>query len=125
MPIQDADFPEGQKEEGGRSSSGFFGELALVGLRLWAAAGAVASFLGVGQHEPKISVGVVTVTAGLPATIYFKDHRGNLKPFPVACLAAVFVDQHGGLKWWGQTKDYFQVYGGSGTFTLVYIAVGI
>lgn len=123
--IQDADFPEGQKDEGGRSAAGFTGEMALAGLRLWAAAGAPVQFAGTGQHEPKISTGLVTVTAGVPATIYFKDHRGNLKPFPVACLAVVFDDQHGGLKWWAQTKDYFQVYGGSGTFALSYIAVGI
>lgn len=125
MEPQATDFPEGQKDEGGRSAAGFAGELALAGVRLWACAGAPVAFAGTGQHEPKISTGVVTVTAGVPATIYFKDHRGNLKPFPLACLGVSFSEQYGGLKFWSATKDYFQVYGGAGTYLLSYIAVGI
>ena len=124
--IQDADFPEGQTTEGGRSAQGFTGEMALAGLRLWACAGAPVAFAGTGQHEPKVSVGLVVVTAGAPATIYFKDHRGNLKPFPVACLGATGHDlSGGGGRIGGWTNEYMQVYGGVGTFYLSYIAVGI
>ena len=98
-------------------------------VRLWAVNGVADGTLdGEARHEPLVSTGHLTVTipAGGALTVYFKDSRGNLKPFPQAALAVVVHDATGALKWGGLTKDYFKVVGVPGaTGTLNYVALGV
>lgn len=109
----------------GRAAPAVAIESALSAIRLWACAGAGVGFEGSARHEPLLSTGqvVVTLNGGI-TTIYFRDERGTLKPFPRGCLAVVSGDQFGGLKMWNTHREWFQVYGGSGTVALWYIAVG-
>lgn len=115
----DADAPDGGSE-GGRTQAGFAAEAALVAARLWSVDGVGAgTFEGTGKHEIKIATGAKTVTANGGVTwVYFK------KPFPGGLLAVTFSDQFGGLKLWTSSKAGFAFSGGTGAFTMHYIAFG-
>lgn len=121
--------PETPTEVEGRSAAAATVESALSGVRLWAVNGvAQGEFEGEARSEPLLSTGHLYIT--MPGsgflTIFFKDYRGNLKPFPRAAFTIQVFDGYGAnVKWWALNKDSFTIAGPAGqSFVVDYSALG-